>query len=35
MGDLDISDVDPAVLAVFPELVVVDVGTQVYDDAVG
>jgi hypothetical protein len=28
-------DVDPAVLAVLPELVVVEVGAQVYDDAVG
>jgi hypothetical protein len=35
MGDCDILDVNPAVLAVLPELVVVEVGTQVCDDAVG
>jgi hypothetical protein len=35
MGDRDIPDVDPTVLAVLPELVVVEVGTQVCDDAVG
>jgi hypothetical protein len=35
MGDLDISDVDPAVLEVLPELVIVEVGAQVCDDAVG
>jgi hypothetical protein len=35
MGNLDISDVDPSVLAVLPELVIVEVGAQVCDDAVG
>jgi hypothetical protein len=35
MSDLDIPDVDPAVLAVLPELVVVEVGPQVCDDAMG
>jgi hypothetical protein len=35
MGDRDISDVDPAVLAVLPELVIVEVGAQVCDDAMG
>jgi hypothetical protein len=35
MGDGDIPDVDPAVLAVLPELVVVEVGAQVCDDAMG
>jgi hypothetical protein len=35
MGDCDISDVDPAVLAVLPELVIVEVGAQVCDDAMG
>jgi hypothetical protein len=35
MGDRDISDVDPAVLAVLPELVIVEVGVQVCDDAMG
>jgi hypothetical protein len=35
MGDWDISDVDPAVLAVLLELVIVEVGAQVCDDAVG
>jgi hypothetical protein len=35
MGDSDIPDVDPAILAVFPKLVIVEVGTQVCDDAVG
>jgi hypothetical protein len=35
MGNRDILDVDPAVLAVLPELVIVDVGAQVCDDAVG
>jgi hypothetical protein len=35
MGNSDIPDVDPAVLAVFPKLVIVEVGTQVCDDAVG
>jgi hypothetical protein len=35
MGNCDIPDIDPAVLAVLPELVVVEVGTQVCDDAVG
>jgi hypothetical protein len=35
MGDGDIPDVDPAVLAVFAEQVVVEVGTQVCDDAMG
>jgi hypothetical protein len=35
MVNWDISDVDPAVLAVFPELVLVEVGAQVYDDAMG
>jgi hypothetical protein len=29
------SDVDPAVLAVLPELVVVEVGAQVCDDVMG
>jgi hypothetical protein len=35
MGNWDISDVDPAVLAVLPELVIVEVGAQVCDDAMG
>jgi hypothetical protein len=35
MGNLDISDVDPAFLAVLPELVIVEVGSQVHDDAMG
>jgi hypothetical protein len=35
MGNRDISYVDPAVLAVLPELVIVEVGAQVCDDAVG
>jgi hypothetical protein len=35
MGNGDVSDVDPAVLAVLPELVVIEVGALVYDDAVG
>jgi hypothetical protein len=35
MGNLDTSDVDPAVLAVLPELVIVEVGAQVCDDAMG
>jgi hypothetical protein len=35
MGDLDIPDVDPAVLAVLPELVIVEVGAQVRDDVMG
>jgi hypothetical protein len=35
MGNRDISDVDPAVLAVLPEVVIVEVGSQVCDDAVG
>jgi hypothetical protein len=35
MGALDILNVDPAVLILLPELVVVEVGTQVCDDAVG
>jgi hypothetical protein len=35
MGNGDISDVDPTVLAALPELVVVEVGAQVRDDAVG
>jgi hypothetical protein len=35
MGNRDMSDVDPAVLAVLPELVVVEVGAQVCDDAMG
>jgi hypothetical protein len=34
VGDSDIPDVDPAVLTVLPELVVVEVGTQVCDDTV-
>jgi hypothetical protein len=33
MGDGNIPDVNPVVLAVFPELVVVEVGPQVCDDA--
>jgi hypothetical protein len=32
MGDGNIPDVNPVVLAVFPELVVVEVGPQVCDD---
>jgi hypothetical protein len=32
MGNGDISDVDPAVLALLPELVIVEVGAQVCDD---
>jgi hypothetical protein len=35
MGNRDISDVDPTVLAVLSELVIVEVGAQVCDDAVG
>jgi hypothetical protein len=35
MGDEDILDIDPAVFAVLQELVVVEVGTQVCDDAMG
>jgi hypothetical protein len=35
MGNWDISDVNPAVLAVLSELVIVEVGAQVCDDAVG
>jgi hypothetical protein len=35
MDDRDIPDDDPAVLAVLPELVVVEVGAQVCDDAMG
>jgi hypothetical protein len=34
MGDGDVSDVD-AVLAVVPELVIVEVGAQVCEDAIG
>jgi hypothetical protein len=35
MGDGDILDVNPTILAVLPELVVVDVRPQVCDDAMG
>jgi hypothetical protein len=35
MGNGDISVVDTFVLTVLPELVIVEVGAQVYDDAVG
>jgi hypothetical protein len=35
MGNRDIPDVDPAVLVVLLELVVVEVGAQVCDDAMG
>jgi hypothetical protein len=35
MGNRDISDVNLAVLAVLPELVIIEVGAQVCDDAVG
>jgi hypothetical protein len=35
MGNWDISDVDPAVLTVLPELVILEVGAQVCDDVVG
>jgi hypothetical protein len=35
MGNSDVSYVDPTVLAVLPELVIVEVGAQVCDDAVG
>jgi hypothetical protein len=35
MGDGDIPDVDPTVLVVLPELVVVEIGTQVCDNAMG
>jgi hypothetical protein len=35
MGDRDVPDVDPAVLAVLPELVIVEIGAQVCDDAMG
>jgi hypothetical protein len=35
MGNRDISDVDPTVLAVLPEPVIVEVGAQICDDAVG
>jgi hypothetical protein len=33
VSDWDVLDIDPAVLAVLPELLVVEVGAQVYDDA--
>jgi hypothetical protein len=35
MGDGDIPGVDPTVLAVLLELVIVEVGAQVCDDAMG
>jgi hypothetical protein len=35
MGDCDVLDADPAVLVVLPELVIVEVGAQVCDDAMG
>jgi hypothetical protein len=35
MGNGDIPDVDPTILAVLPELVVVEVGTQVCENAMG
>ena len=35
MCDGDVPDIDPAVLAILPELVVVEIGTQICDDAVG
>jgi hypothetical protein len=35
MGDRDIPDINPVVLEVLLELVVIVVGTQVCDDAVG
>jgi hypothetical protein len=35
MGNGDIPDVDPTVLAVLPELVVVEIGTQVCDNVMG
>jgi hypothetical protein len=35
VGDWDILDVDPTILIVLPELVVVEVGTQVCDDTTG
>jgi hypothetical protein len=35
MGDRDILNVNPAVLAVLPKLVVVEVGPQVCDGAMG
>jgi hypothetical protein len=35
MGNCDVSDVDPVVLAVLPELVIVEIGAQVCDDAIG
>jgi hypothetical protein len=34
VGDLDMPNVDPAILIVLPKLVIVEVGTQVCDDAV-
>jgi hypothetical protein len=34
MSNRYISDVDPAILAVLPELVIVEVGAQVCDDAI-
>jgi hypothetical protein len=35
MDDGNVPDVDPAVLAALPELVIVEVGDQVCDDAMG
>jgi hypothetical protein len=35
MSDENVLDVDPALLAVLPELVIVEVGAQVCDDAMG
>jgi hypothetical protein len=35
MSDQDMSDVDPAILAVLPELLIVEIGAQVCDDAMG
>jgi hypothetical protein len=35
MGDGNVPDVDPAVLAVLPELVIIEVGAQVCDGAMG
>jgi hypothetical protein len=35
MGDGNVPDIDPSILAVLPELVIVKVGAQVCDDAMG
>jgi hypothetical protein len=35
VGGRDVPDIDPAVLVVLSELMIVEVGAQVYDDAMG